>query len=76
MFYYKKKISLYFFDEYIKFLKDLKKNNVQINGVMLYRLARKSMQKEACSISNVENDELIRFKEKIESAGMEVKLGF
>lgn len=61
-------------DDYLDFLTDLQTPQRQLRGVLLYGLARLSMQAEALRLSALPETHLRRFAERIEQLGMRVKV--
>jgi len=61
-------------DSYLQFLSDLKKEDIKINGVLLYGLARPSMQPEAARLSSVSEAWMDEFADKINQLGFQVKV--
>lgn len=59
---------------YLKFIEDLLREGVPVKGVLLYALARPSMQPEARHLSQVSNDWAEAFCGKIRSLGLSVTL--
>jgi wyosine [tRNA(Phe)-imidazoG37] synthetase (radical SAM superfamily) len=59
---------------YLKFIEDLLREGVPVRGVLLYALARPSMQPEAQHLSQVSNDWAEAFCGKIRSLGLSVTL--
>ena len=59
---------------YLKFIEDLLRKGVPVKGVLLYALARPSMQPEARHLSQVSNDWAEAFCGKIRSLGLSVTL--
>jgi wyosine [tRNA(Phe)-imidazoG37] synthetase (radical SAM superfamily) len=59
---------------YLKFIGDLKRNKVAVEGVLLYGLARPSMQTEAPRLASLPNEWLDEFAQAIRSAGLQVKV--
>ncbi len=61
-------------DAYLVMLRDLLAQDVSLQGVMLYGLARPSMQAEASHLSALPAEWLTTFAEAIESLGINVKV--
>lgn len=59
---------------YLSFLHQLIKDEIPVKGVLLYGIARPSLQPEAQRLSPVDNSWLIAYKERIEALGLTVKL--
>ncbi|HXZ97030.1 MAG TPA: radical SAM protein [Burkholderiales bacterium] len=59
---------------YLNFISDLKQNKVQVEGVLLYGLARPSMQPEAPRLSALPKEWLDEFAHAIRSAGLQVRV--
>ena len=57
---------------YLKFISDLKRNKVQVEGVLLYSLARPSMQTEAPRLSALPKEWLDEFAHAIRISGLPV----
>jgi hypothetical protein len=60
-------------DAYLKLLEDLLRESVPLQGVLLYGLARQSMQVEAPRLSKVSQQWMDAFNAKIQSLGLNVK---
>lgn len=61
-------------DAYLKFLEQQLRDNVPIKGVLLYGIARPSLQPEAPLLSQVSESQFIAYSEKIKALGLTVKL--
>lgn len=61
---------------YLNFLQQLVADNVPIKGVMLYSIARPSLQPEAARLSPIDESWLLKYREKIEKLNLPVKLSF
>lgn len=61
-------------ESYLQFLSDLKKEDIKINGVLLYGLARPSMQPEAARLSSVSEAWMNEFADEISQLGFQVKV--
>ena len=59
---------------YLQFLSSLKKDNIKVNGVLLYGLARPSMQLEAPRLSSVSEAWMNEFADEISQLGFQVKV--
>ncbi|RLL54099.1 radical SAM protein [Mariprofundus sp. EBB-1] len=59
---------------YIDFLKTLLRDGVPICGVLLYGLARPSLQEEAMYLSTLDHEWMQAMADRIRQAGLEVKL--
>jgi len=59
---------------YLQFLSSLKKDNIKVNGVLLYGLARPSMQLEAPRLSSVSEAWMNEFADEISQLGFKVKV--
>jgi wyosine [tRNA(Phe)-imidazoG37] synthetase (radical SAM superfamily) len=59
---------------YLTFIETLAEHSIRIEGVMLYGLARPSMQPEAARLSSVPSAWLENFASDIRARGLEVKL--
>jgi len=59
---------------YLKFVGDLRKSRVAVEGVLLYGLARTSMQPEAPRLSALPKEWLDEFAHAIRLAGLQVKV--
>ncbi|PXW87220.1 wyosine [tRNA(Phe)-imidazoG37] synthetase (radical SAM superfamily) [Nitrosomonas sp. Nm84] len=63
-------------DAYLGFIKSLKNDGVLLQGVLLYGIARPSLQPEAPQLSQVSESWLIAYGEKIKALGLPVKTHF
>ncbi len=61
-------------ESYLQFLSCLKKENIKVNGVLLYGLARPSMQLEAPRLSSVSEAWMNEFADEICQLGFQVKV--
>lgn len=61
-------------DAYLKFIGRLKAEEVPLRGVLLYGLARPSMQPEAARLSALPQEWMLNFAAEIEAQGVAVKL--
>jgi len=61
-------------ENYLQFLSDLKKEDIKINGVLLYGLARPSMQPEAALLSAVPEAWMNEFADKINQLGFQTRV--
>jgi hypothetical protein len=61
-------------DDYVDFLKGLLRGGIKPQGVLLYGLARPSMQTEAPRLSALTNGQMESFAARIRSLGVEVRL--
>jgi hypothetical protein len=61
-------------EAYLKFIRRLRAEEVPLNGVLLYGLARPSMQPEATRLSALPQDWMLNFAAEIEKLGVTVKL--
>jgi pyruvate-formate lyase-activating enzyme len=61
-------------DDYVDFLKGLLRGGITPQGVMLYGLARPSMQKEGSRLSALSNNQMESFAARIRMLGVEVRL--
>ena len=61
-------------ESYLQFLSVLKKEDIKINGVLLYGLARPSMQLEAPRLSSVSEAWMNEFADEIGQLGFQVKV--
>lgn len=59
---------------YLSFLQQLMKDEIPVKGVLLYGIARPSLQPEAQRLSPVDKSWLTAYKERIEALGLTVKL--
>lgn len=59
---------------YISFLSELKRDTIGIKGILLYGLARPSLQDEAARLQPLDADWMHLMAARIEAAGFEVKL--
>ncbi|MBL0011963.1 MAG: radical SAM protein [Nitrosomonas sp.] len=59
---------------YLKFIKGLKDEGLPLEGILLYGIARPSLQPEAPQLSQVNESWLIAHGEKIKALGLTVKL--
>jgi len=59
---------------YLEFIKSLKDEGVPLKGILLYGIARPSLQPEAPQLSQVSESWLIAYGEKIKALGLTVKL--
>lgn len=59
---------------YLDFLADLKHRDVPIQGVLLYGLARPSMQEQAPRLSALPGEELDAIADRIRALGFSVKV--
>ncbi len=59
---------------YLSFLQQLIKDEIPVKGVLLYGIARPSLQPEAQRLSPVDKSWLTAYKERIEALGLTVKL--
>jgi wyosine [tRNA(Phe)-imidazoG37] synthetase (radical SAM superfamily) len=59
---------------YLKFVGDLKRNKVAVEGVLLYGLARPSMQPEAPRLASLPKEWLDEFARAIRLTGLQVKV--
>lgn len=59
---------------YLKFISSLKDEGLPLKGVLLYGIARPSLQPEAAQLSQVTESWLIAYGEKIKALGLAVKL--
>jgi len=59
---------------YLEFIKQLKAESVPVEGVLLYGLARESMQSEAEHLFALDEGWMKAMAVKIERAGLPVKL--
>lgn len=58
---------------YLELMKELVSEKVKLKGVLLYGLARPSMQKEASRLSALPKDWLVSYANKIRKTGLEVR---
>jgi len=63
-------------DAYLSFIKSLKNDGVLLQGVLLYGIARPSLQPEAPQLSQVSESWLVAYGEKIKALGLPVKTHF
>lgn len=63
-------------DAYLNFIKSLKNDGVLLQGVLLYGIARPSLQPEAPQLSQISESWLIAYSEKIKALGLPVKTHF
>ncbi len=63
-------------ESYWQFLSCLEKENININGVLLYGLARPSMQAEAARLSIVSKTWMNRFANKINRLGLQTRVNY
>ena len=61
-------------ESYLQFLSDLKKENIKIDGVLLYGLARPSMQLEAPRLSAVSEAWMNKFADEISQLGFQMRV--
>jgi hypothetical protein len=61
-------------NDYLDFLSSLLRQNVLPRGVLLYGIARNSMQPEAPRLSALTLDQLERFSQRIRELGLAVKV--
>lgn len=61
-------------DAYLKFLKQLKKENMPLQGILLYGIARPSLQPEAIRLTPVQESWLLAFGDRIKELGFSVKI--
>ena len=61
-------------DDYVNFIKGLLRGGIKPQGVLLYGLARPSMQAEASRLSALTDKKMEAFAARIRSLGVEVKL--
>jgi len=61
-------------DAYLKFIDDLLTNGTPINGVLLYGIARPSLQPEAIQLAKVSDAWITSFSQKINALGLVVKI--
>ena len=59
---------------YLDFVERLLRQGVPLRGVLLYGIARPSMQPEAFQLTNVSESWILNFSSKIEALGMDVKI--
>jgi len=59
---------------YLEFIKSLKDEGIPLKGILLYGIARPSLQPEAPQLSQVSESWLIAYGEKIKALGLTVKL--
>ena len=59
---------------YLKFLEEFLREEVPLKGVLLYGLARPSMQPEAARLSKVSQEWMDAFQVEIRALGLPVKL--
>ncbi|HZW23896.1 MAG TPA: radical SAM protein [Gallionella sp.] len=60
--------------DYLEFVAGLLREGHRLQGVLLYGLARLSLQPEAARLSNLPEDVMQRFAERIRQLGVEVKV--
>lgn len=61
-------------ESYLKFIERLKAEDVPLQGVLLYGLARPSMQPEAARLSPLPQEWMLHFSSQIEKRGVAVRL--
>jgi len=61
-------------DAYLKFLEEFLREGVPLKGVLLYGLARPSMQPEAARLTKVSPEWMDGFQAQIQALGLPVKL--
>jgi wyosine [tRNA(Phe)-imidazoG37] synthetase (radical SAM superfamily) len=61
-------------EAYLKFIGRLRAEEVPLRGVLLYGLARPSMQPEAARLSALPREQMLNFAAEIEARGVAVKL--
>ena len=61
-------------DDYVDFLKGLLRGGITPQGVLLYGLARLSMQKEGSRLSALSNEQMESFAARIRMLGVDVRL--
>ena len=63
-------------ESYLQFLSGLKKEDIKVNGVLLYGLARPSMQPEAPRLSSVSEAWMNEFADEINQLGFETRVNY
>lgn len=61
---------------YLEFVNSLLQENVPLKGVLLYGIARPSMQPEAFQLTKVSETWLLKFSNKIKALGLATKISF
>jgi len=61
-------------EDYLEFVAGLLREGRSLQGVLLYGLARPSLQPEAARLSNLPEDAMQRFADRIRSLGVEVRV--
>jgi hypothetical protein len=61
-------------EDYLEFVGGLLREGYKLQGVLLYGLARPSLQPEAARLSNLPEDAMQRFAGRIRRLGVEVKV--
>ena len=61
-------------EDYLEFVGGLLREGHRLQGVLLYGLARPSLQSEAARLSNLPEDAMQRFAERIRGLGVEVRV--
>ncbi|HEX8873140.1 MAG TPA: radical SAM protein, partial [Nitrosospira sp.] len=59
---------------YLKFVEEFLREGVPLKGVLLYGLARPSMQPEAARLTRINQEWVDAFRAKIQALGLPVKL--
>ena len=61
-------------DDYLNFVSGLLRNNIRPEGVLLYSVARPSLQPEASRLSALPEQQLELFAQRIRALGIPVKV--
>ena len=61
-------------DDYVNFLKGLLRGGIKLQGVLLYGLARPSLQPEAPRLTALSNDQMESFATRIRALGVDVRV--
>jgi hypothetical protein len=61
-------------DDYVNFIKGLLRGGIKPQGVLLYGLARPSLQAEAPRLTALSSDQMERFAARIRTLGIEVRV--
>lgn len=61
-------------EDYLEFVGGLLREGVRVQGVLLYGLARASLQPEAARLSRLSEDAMQRFAERIRGLGLEIRV--
>jgi wyosine [tRNA(Phe)-imidazoG37] synthetase (radical SAM superfamily) len=61
-------------DDYVEFVRELKRGGIKPQGVLLYGLARPSLQAEASRLSTLPGEKMESFAARIRALGVDVRL--